>query len=66
MVVGDFRKLPFREGVFDTVVFDPPYVCYLSDSQMGVSQSFGGFKGWEEAVRSLYFRLSRDQEGHGS
>ena len=24
-IVADFRKLPFRDGVFDLVLFDPPH-----------------------------------------
>lgn len=28
-IIGDFRKLPFRDDVFQCVVFDPPHSCSI-------------------------------------
>ena len=46
-VVGDFRALPFRDGTFDVVIFDPPHLSYPGPrSAMG--KQFGGWKNHAE------------------
>lgn len=31
-VIGDFRDMPFDDGVYDMVVFDPPHLVQAGDS----------------------------------
>jgi hypothetical protein len=46
-VVGDFRALPFADGSFDLVIFDPPHLSYTGKrSRMGAR--FGGWKNHAE------------------
>lgn len=39
-VCGDFRRLPFRDGVFDLVCFDPPY-GYRGRSEHRMDEQYG-------------------------
>jgi len=45
-VVGDYTNLPFRDGVFKMVAFDPPHAPLSGDSIMGVKYGALGQE-WE-------------------
>ena len=50
-VVGDFRALPFRDGSFDVVIFDPPYHTDMGRGKASVMGSrFGTFEGHRRAA----------------
>lgn len=38
-VVGDFQALPFADGSFDVVIFDPPYHCDMGKGKASVMGS---------------------------
>lgn len=41
-VVGDFTRLPFRDGSFDVAVFDPPYVTEAGKDGV-IGKRFGSY-----------------------
>jgi SAM-dependent methyltransferase len=45
MVVGDFRKMPYRDGVFKMVLFDPPHLCLNKTAWM--AKKYGTIKGMD-------------------
>ena len=51
-VVPDFRALPFADGVFRLVVFDPPHLTRLGRSSW-LAQKYGRLlPSWEDDIRS--------------
>lgn len=63
-IVGDFRDLPFNDGEFDLVIFDPPHLKWAGKNSIMKAQ-YGQlnkdtwqediFKGFEECMRVLKF-----------
>lgn len=51
-VVGDFRAMPFADGAFDMVVFDPPHLLNLGESSW-MAKKYGRLNrtSWREDLR---------------
>ena len=43
-VVGDFRKMPFSDGAFRLVVFDPPHLIHAGESSW-LAKKYGKLNG---------------------
>lgn len=62
-VIADFRSMPFRDGVFDVVVFDPPH--FFRNGQTGwMAKKYGTLNRatWREDLRRGFaecFRVCR-------
>lgn len=53
-VIGDYSKLPFDEGVFDLVVFDPPHIVKKSEGQESwLEKAYSYFTSENEALDSV-------------
>lgn len=68
-IIADFTDLPFPDGTFDLVVFDPPHKI-VSDHHVlngGIVKAYGVlFADWREVLGSAFrecFRVLRD---HGT
>lgn len=61
-VLADFTCLPFEDGVFSLVVFDPPHVKSLSETSW-LLKKYGALWGdWQEMIRGGFsecFRVLR-------
>ena len=62
-IIADDKKLPFKDNIFDLIIFDPPHVSTSPNSNMG--RDFGGFKTREikELVKNAskeFFRVLKD------
>ena len=65
-VVADFTKMPYPDGSFDLVVFDPPHMRGTEARKGGVmGRSYGLlFDGWEDDLSAGFgecFRVLRDR-----
>lgn len=51
-VVGDFRKMPFSDGAFRLVVFDPPHLIHAGESSW-LAKKYGKLNGetWKEDLK---------------
>lgn len=53
-VVGDFRHLPFRDGAFGAVIFDPPYLSNTSKGGTSLmDRRFGSYRTEFEAKQTI-------------
>jgi hypothetical protein len=53
-VLGDFTRLPFRDGAFDLVVFDPPFISHASKAGTSkVDRRFSSYRSEEEALATV-------------
>jgi len=52
-VVGDFRDIPFEDGSFRLVVFDPPHLIHAGESSW-LAQKYGKLNSatWKDDLRS--------------
>lgn len=58
-IQGDFTVLPFRDGVFSLVVFDPPHVI-RQEARGNVTKFYGVLNGeWREMIRSGFSECFR-------
>jgi SAM-dependent methyltransferase len=64
-VLADFTDMPFPDGSFDLVVFDPPHLTTKHGTTGVLSQTYGVlFPGWEEMLAGGFkecFRVLRDR-----
>lgn len=47
-VVGDFRAMPFEDGAFHLVLFDPPHVVQHTEETSEITRAYGQLKPGEE------------------
>lgn len=63
-VLGSFTDMPFPDGTFDLVVFDPPHLTRCNDNSY-MAQAYGKlFPDWEDTLRAGFsecFRVLRDR-----
>lgn len=53
-VLGDFTRLPFRDGAVDVVVFDPPFISHASKAGTSkVDRRFGSYRSEAEALATV-------------
>lgn len=58
-ILCDFTALPFDDGTFDLVVFDPPHVENLSESSW-LRKSYGTLtKGWQKMLHDGFTECMR-------
>jgi len=68
-VVADFRAMPYRDGSFDLVVFDPPH--FLRNGKSGwMAKKYGALQRstWADDLRAGFrecFRVCRQGGGSG-
>ena len=65
-IVGDFTNMPFPDGAFDLVVFDPPHMRGTEARLNGVMGRTYGllWAGWEDVLAAGFkecFRVLRDR-----
>ena len=65
-VVGDFRKMPFNDGAFRLVVFDPPHLIHAGESSW-LAKKYGKLdqKTWREDLKSGFRECFRVLEPGG-
>lgn len=65
-VVGDFRKMPFNDGAFRLVVFDPPHLIHAGESSW-LAKKYGKLdqKTWRENLKSGFRECFRVLEPGG-
>ena len=52
-VMGDFTNLPFDNGSFNLVVFDPPHIISESGDNRWYTHAYGHYKNESEALKSV-------------
>jgi hypothetical protein len=58
-IVYDFISLPFKDEVFELVVFDPPHIQKLGESSF-LAKKYGKlFTGWEEQLNAGFNECMR-------
>ena len=58
-VVADFTNLPFPDGVFSAVIFDPPHLSRNGDAGW-MAKKYGTLKGnWREMLRQGFSECFR-------
>ena len=65
-VVGDFRKMPFSDGAFRLVVFDPPHLIHAGESSW-LAKKYGKLNGetWKEDLKDGFRECFRVLEPGG-
>lgn len=65
-VVGDFREMPFSDGTFRLVVFDPPHLIHAGESSW-LAKKYGKLdqKTWREDLKSGFRECFRVLEPGG-
>lgn len=64
-VFGDYRRCPFRDDVFDCVIFDPPHAARGYKQYKGFKATdpqSNGFYGWNITKSELIAGLNRAQK----
>lgn len=65
-VIGDFRNMPFKDGNFRLVVFDPPHLCRLGETSW-MMQKYGKLneQNWREDLKAGFAECFRVLEKNG-
>lgn len=64
-VIGDFTDMPFGDGQFKLVVFDPPHLKSLGKNSW-MAKKYGRLEdGWEEMIRKGFEECFRVLDKHG-
>lgn len=62
-VVGDFRKMPFSDGTFRLVVFDPPHLLHAGENSW-LARKYGKLdrETWREDLKAGFPDINRAAE----
>ena len=64
-VVGDFRKMPFNDGAFRLVVFDPPHLIHAGESSW-LAKKYGQLNSsWPDDIKKGFDECFRVLEPYG-
>lgn len=64
-LIADFREMPFNDGSFKLVVFDPPHFNSLGDNSY-TAQKYGKlFRTWETDLKAGFHECMRVLEPNG-
>ena len=62
-IIGDFRKIPFQDGTYKVVVFDPPHMRTLGENSW-MAKKYGKLsENWEDDIKKGFsecFRVLAD------
>ena len=63
--MADFKNLPFADGTFKLVVFDPPHLVKLGQNSW-LAKKYGAlFPGWEVEIKAGFEECLRVLDTHG-
>lgn len=66
-VVGDFRNMPFEDGRFSMVVFDPPHMARAGDkSYMAKKYGYLNKETWQADIRAGFAECMRVLKPQGT
>ena len=51
-VAGDFTRLPFRDGIFNAILFDPPFLTRGGDQAL-MKRRYGSFDTYEDLIAAI-------------